>query len=193
MRRTPEPLPSTTRRALAACLLVIGAFPVACTTAGEPVAASDTPSEPLPERTLPVWTGDAEEVDLLEVVFRHLIEHNASSGTALGTNDFVFLSLGSAESGQDPPAELLARFAGSVPRVEPVSAAVVTREGVRHGEMEGRGVLLRVERIRRIDADTVDVDGGYFEASRSASGSSYRLRRVGSSWRVVGEALWWIS
>lgn len=97
---------------------------------------------------------------------------------------------------QDPPSELLDRFAGHSPAVEPVSAAEIGKGGgsrVTHEQKGGRGIILRLEAIRWIDGDTVEVDGGYYEANRSASGNTYRAERLGGKWAVTSDGMRWIS
>ncbi len=133
----------------------------------------------------------SQELDILEAVFRYQFDHNASSATALGTADFYFLSL---EEHRDPPPELLTRFNGHSPPVEPVSSADPDASfGVKHKQKGGQGIILRLESVRWIDDNTVEVDGGYYEASRSASGNTYRAERRDGGWIVVSDAMHWIS
>ena len=146
------------------------------------------PDDPAPHS----WSNSPEELDILEAVFRYQFEHNASSATALNDVDYLFVALGDSAS-MDPPAELMAQFADHSPPVESVSAGDTSGHGVEHKEHGGQGIILRIERIRRIDADTMDVDGGYYEANLSASGNTYRVKRRDGSWEVVCDAMWWIS
>ena len=159
----------------------------ACSTAPE------YPTPPPDDLAPYSWTTpSSEDIDILETVFRYQFEHNRSVATERNEADYLFVVLGEEDS-IDPPAELLARFASHLPPVRPLSAATVSVYGVEHQDDGGQGILLRIERIRRIDANTVDVDGGYFECGTSSSGSTYRVKRRGSGWRVVADADWWIS
>jgi hypothetical protein len=130
------------------------------------------------------------DVDLLEAVFRYQLQHNESNGTALQRANFYVLSCGEDE---DPPAELMERFAEHSPPVELRSSVTVKGTGVTHQERGERGVLLKVETIRWIDSRTVEVDGGYFEGGASASGATYRVESRGEVWNVVDKALKWMS
>ena len=138
------------------------------------------------------WTSSPEELDILEAVFRYQFEHNASSATALNRAKYYFIAIGERETPTDLPAELLVRFSGHSPPVEPASLAD-TSGIVRHTGDGGQGIVLRVESIERIDADTVRVRGGYYEANRSASGSTYRVERRDGKWTVVDDVMNWIS
>ena len=124
----------------------------------------------------------AEELDILESVFRYQFEHNASGSTP----DCILLSLSEGKEGdgpKDPPPALLARFKGHTPPVEPESAA----------DQHGQVILFRLTRIRWIDADTVEVDGGYFQNGLNASGNTYRVERQQRAWVVVSDTMRWIS
>jgi hypothetical protein len=162
--------------ALALALTLVGA----CSSARAPSSAA-----------LHRW---AEELDILEAVFRYQFDHNAS-----GSNpDCIFLSLSEGKEGdapKDPPPALLARFKGHTPPVEPESAADLdSMPGVhRRGEQSDHGILFRLTTIRWIDPDTVEVDGGYFQNGLSASGNTYRVEREQRAWVVVSDTMHWIS
>lgn len=147
--------------------------------------------EPFPEKSAPEAIA-SEDIDILEAVFRYQFEHNASSGTASGRAKYYFIAIGKSETPANPPAELLARFAGHSPPVEPASLAD-TSGIVRHMGDGGQGIVLRVESIERIDADTVQVHGGYYEANNSSSGNTYRVERRDGKWAVVDDVMNWIS
>jgi hypothetical protein len=101
----------------------------------------------------------ADRLDVLEAVFRHQFDENASA--AQRNVDYFFLSL---DNRVDPPAELLARFANDMPKVLPVSFAKASAmEGVAHEALGGRGLIFRIETIAWLDEDTAEVEGGYYE------------------------------
>jgi hypothetical protein len=122
-----------------------------------------------------------------EVVFRHDLARWASAGAKL---EYVFLDVGKGRA--DPSAELLARFDGHVPPVEPVSSCS-SGDGVRHKRDGGRGIILEVRSIRHLDEDTAEVEGGYYENGLSAEGSTYQLKRRDGKWVVTGRKLNWVS
>lgn len=121
-------------------------------------------------------TRASEEFDALEALYRYQFEHNRSSATAQGTVSAYYLSLG---DGGDPPPEVLERFADHVPPVLPASRKPA-------GPV---GVLLRVGAVRWIDGDTIECEGGYWEASLSSARNTYRLKRGGEGWAVVSARL----
>jgi hypothetical protein len=131
-----------------------------------------------------------QELDIMESVFRYLFEHNRSVLTERHQVEYFFLRVDKL----NPPPELLSRFAGHVPPVEKASASESDiRYGVRDIKTHGRGIILDIRSVRWIDDDTVDVEGGYVEASLSASGDTYRVERRQGKWVVVNDTLHWVS
>ncbi len=176
-------------RALAPAVLSIGlCWLVACAN-----PTPEMPSPPPDDSTPYAWTHSTEELDILEATLRYFFENNASSNTNLGRGDFLFVALGEGEAGVDPSPQLLARFADHAPPVMPASLMEMSGGGVKHKDRGGNGTLFHIDRIRPADDNTVDVDCGYWEADLSASGNSYRLKKHGGSWVVVGGGMWWIS
>jgi hypothetical protein len=130
----------------------------------------------------------ADYLDVLEAVFRHQFDHNASGGQK--NVDFFFLSVDAS----DPPADLLSRFAGHYPEVLPLSHRDrLATDPIRHRQRAGRGIIFRIERATWENPDSVVVEGGYREASESSSGSVYHVERKNGSWVVVRSELMWIS
>jgi hypothetical protein len=103
----------------------------------------------------------AAELDIAEEVFRHLFEHNHSQ--AQGNAKAYFLQI----DGKDPDATFLARFAGQAPPI---------RKGSEF--QEGEGLLFRVSELTWLEDGRVKATGGYHEASRSASSSTFHLARI---------------
>jgi hypothetical protein len=131
----------------------------------------------------------ADQLDVLEAVFRHQFAHNSSAGQQ--KVEYYFLSL---DQSVDPPAELLARFKAESPKVLPVSLAESSpREGVKHKDLGGRGLVFRILSIAWLDEDTAEVRGGYYEGVLSASGNTYTVKREKGAWRVTGDVQDWIS
>jgi hypothetical protein len=156
----------------------------------EQTASTDPSAQPSanPSRAVEPAGLSPRELDVLEAVFRYQFEHNRS-----GTRepDCIFLALAKRS---DPPPELLARFADHVPPVEPVSAADPEgSSGVHRPRRAEHGIIFGLTAIQWIDEDTVEVDGGYYEASRSASKDTYRVERKDGKWVVVSDKLHWIS
>ena len=155
--------------------------------------AAPVDSNPWTDPTPQTWTNSAQELDVLEAVFRYQLAHNGSSAAAKGHVGYYFLSHGQPGQQEDPSTVLMARFSDHTPPVAPVSDADASARRVQHKEHGGRGVLLNIDRIRRVNDRTMDVDGGYFENGLSASGNTYRVVQRGREWVVVSVSEWWIS
>lgn len=61
------------------------------------------------------------------------------------------------------------------------------------GETGLPGLIFRITEMRWLSDDEVEVDGGYYEASESASGNTYSVVKQGGTWEVVGLQPHWIS
>lgn len=138
----------------------------------------------------PVPAGDeraAEESDVREAVLRYQFHHNASSQRA---NARVFcVTVG----GQDPDYDFLQRFAGGGVPVRKASDCNVSEQGVVDKATGVQGLKLAAGKVEWITGGEVRVDGGYYEASLSASGNTYRLRKQAKGWTVVESLERWIS
>jgi hypothetical protein len=130
----------------------------------------------------------AVEDDVREAVFRYQFKHNASG--AQQNVDYYFLDLGP----EGPIPEFMARFEAHSPEVLPVSEATASpAKGVSHKDDGGHGLIFKVGEIQWIDKNTVDVEGGYYEAGLSASGNIYRVERKSGKWIVTKDTMHWIS
>ena len=144
-------------------------------------------------------------LDVIEAVFRYQFDHNVS-GRQRTANSF-FLCLGrfhfepnpfpfpatgpatapvrSAVIGQDPPPALIARFAGEIPPVFPISMAVITDHRLSHQSTGGTGLIFQVLTIEWLDQDTANVTGGYWEGLMSSSFTTYQAHRENGKWVVT--------
>jgi hypothetical protein len=124
----------------------------------------------------------SRELDVMEATFRFQLELYADHATRF---DYIFLQLAKA---QDPPADLLARFAGHSPPVVPISEAKPDEGfGPHHAKDNGKGFTLGVTSVRWIDADTAELNGGYYEGNRGSSLHTYEARRRGGRWVIVSD------
>lgn len=122
--------------------------------------------------------GTAEvQLAVAEAAIRNLWAHNASAIQRDASR--VCISL----FDHDPDAAFLARLRDLG---RPVRAASKFRK--RRNDLE-----LRVESIELVDDTHAEVDGGYYEASLSASGDHLWLERQGERWVVVARERSWIS
>src|SRR5687768_8970359 len=119
-----------TNRAITVTLLL--AFTAGCDR-GNARSAGNAPAEVA--STQPVSTTRptpraADRLDVIEAVFRHQFNKNASGGQR--NVEYFFLSL---DGRADPPPQLMARFKDENPIVLPVSMATASAaEGVKHKE-----------------------------------------------------------
>jgi hypothetical protein len=142
-----------------------------------------------PPSALAVTVSDDD--DLREAVFRHLFDHNAS-GQQRTAQVFCL----QVENARDPSEELLKRFGAHTPPVKPASRCTVKRGTAWGGVQDdtgARGLIFRVDSIRRTGPETAEIEGGYFEAGLSASGNVYELVKEGRRWVVKTDTMQWIS
>jgi len=124
----------------------------------------------------------SREDQIRVAVFRYQFEFNAS---ALGkAANAYYLSVGHYK---DPSPELLNHFAAHHPVVKPVSASTLEPGTVQVlDKLTGLpGLIFRITEIRWLSDDEVEVDGGYYEASGSATGNTYSVVKEAKDWSVV--------
>jgi hypothetical protein len=131
----------------------------------------------------------SEEDQIREVVFRYQFDFNSSG---LGTSaSSYYLALG---QGNDPSAELLARFEGHTPPVKPLSASELEPGTAQVVDRETGlpGLTFLITDIRWLRDHQVEVDGEYQEASESAAGRTYHLLKENGQWHVIDSQMHWI-
>jgi hypothetical protein len=116
-----------------------------------------------------------EEWDICEAVLRYQIFHSAAAGRGTAT---AYVEV----QGRNPTGAFLDRFQGHQPPVKPGSRF-----------FRGSGVLYRIGVIKRTGEDAVEVAGGYYESSLSASGNIYYVVRKDGEWVVERDDIVWIS
>jgi len=130
-----------------------------------------------------------QEEDIQEAVFRFQFDNNASG---LQQNvKIYFLSLG--EGHKDPSDEFTERFRESPIPVRKVSECTYGTSGVRDTKTGEVGLIFYVDTITWMSDTEVTVEGGYYEASESATGNTYRLVRNGSQWIATEATMDWIA
>jgi hypothetical protein len=129
----------------------------------------------------------AEQDDIREAVFRYQFEHNASGQKQ--NAKVYFLSLG---KDKEPGDAFIARFKDHKPPVKKLSQAQKTFEVI-DKETGERGLIFRAVTIKVIDANKVQVDGGYYEGGLSSSGNVYTVERKEGKWIVTKDQMLWIS
>lgn len=100
-----------------------------------------------------------------------------------------FLSFG---KDKEPSDEFITRFKDHKPPVKKRSQSMGQAEVI-DKETGERGLIFRAVSIKVIDANTVEVGGGYYEAGLSASGNVYTVERNDGKWIVTKDQMLWIS
>jgi hypothetical protein len=125
--------------------------------------------------------------DVRFVTFRYMFGHNAS-GQQQNAKAYCL-----EVDGKDPSDALIARFAGSTPPVKKASECTTASDvgdwGVRVRVTREPGLLFRLGAIRWVKASMVEVEGGYYEASLSASSNTYYLEKKNGDWKVVRDVM----
>ncbi len=115
-------------------------------------------------------------LDICEALFRYQFMHNAS-GVQQNAKAY-FLSIYQT----DPPEDLMIRFENNLPPVKPGSEFKVDS-----------GLKFRIDRIKWLDKNKVEIEGGYYEGNVSSSGNTYILQKKRGVWEVISDKMHWIS
>lgn len=138
-----------------------------------------------------------EELDIWESVLRHQFDFYSSYQ---GYRAPVFYL--ETRDGEDLPPELMARFRGHTPPVEPASAFEKTDQQVVEmgNSVQGipmgnriNGLFFDVGEVEWQNNTYVTVYGSYYEGSLSASGWTYCLVKEQGQWVIVGWKDGWVS
>jgi hypothetical protein len=134
----------------------------------------------------------AEELDIYEVTFRYLFEHNAS-GQQQGAGAY-FLQIGEEATTDDLDDVFMKRFADVKPSVKRASESESSAEkGVIDKSTGVKGLLFNVGKPKWISDTEVEMSGGYYEAGLSSAGYTYRLKKTSGKWAVEKETMGFIS
>ena len=126
--------------------------------------------------------------DIHEATFRYMFTKNASG---LQQKAGVYcLSI----DGKDPTDAFMKRFDSHRPPVKRVTECEVTDlSGVQDRQTGQRGLIFRIQKVQLTGASGAAVEGGYYEGNMSASGNTYLLEKKQGVWKVVSDAMHWIS
>ena len=131
-----------------------------------------------------------QELQIQQAVLRYQFEHNASASRAA----IFCIAISDGKTNVDAPAKLTQSLNDATHKVVK-SSDCNQNEG--HGVTERSSgklaLMLNLGQVKWLAPDEVEVDGGYYEASLSASGNTYRLKNVSGVWRVLKDDLNWIS
>lgn len=137
---------------------------------------------------------DSQLDDIREAVFRHQFVHNASGLQQSAAVYFLALRNPATKQSEDPSDAFMERFAAHIPRVAKISDVQSSRgAGVRDKHTGEHGLIFSIRAVRWLSAESVEVNGGYYEAGESASGNTYRLTKKSGHWVVQSDKMNWIS
>jgi hypothetical protein len=176
------------------CLLLLPAGLGCRPGPAEPTASAAPTSDAARPVPKPLISESVYDDDVLEAVFRYQFTHD-SSGLQWRARVF-FLSV----YDKDPSNNLRDRFEGHEPPVKGVSECEISAKArgtsaihVVDSKTGEPGLICRVERIRWVSDTEAEVEGGYYEGGRAASGNLYRVVREGEEWVVKKDTPQWVS
>jgi len=126
---------------------------------------------------------EAEEMNLREAVLRYQMRHNASSQRS-GAKVYCLTI-----ARLDPDDAFLRRFASHEVPVRKASDCNASERGVFDKATGAMGLELHAGTVTWFSGNEATVQGGYYEASLSASRNVYRLKKNGNGWAVVEDRL----
>jgi hypothetical protein len=134
--------------------------------------------------------------DIAETTFRYQFAHNASGQQADAHVYCIGFAATNGESPErrDPSPEFLSRFGDVTPPVKAYSQCSTSADkGVIDKATGKEGLIFTISSVKCADATRCEVEGGYYEASLSASGNTYYLERHDAKWVVVKDVMHWIA
>lgn len=139
----------------------------------------------------------AQELDAREAVFRHQFENNGSalkSDAKVYCVGFEAVDPKTGPTIEDPDDAFIQRFSGNIPTVKKYSSCDYRdKVGLLDKASGERALEFTTSNISWISETEMQMEGGYFEASLSASGNTFRLKRIDGKWAVVQARENWIS
>jgi hypothetical protein len=122
-----------------------------------------------------------DEDDVREAAFRYFFEHNYSGGVEKIV-DVFFLSINSdpypTEPDHDPSDRFMSRFAGHQPEVKKYSDCEIVDWVLVERQTGKSGMLFFTGFARKLDANRIELWGGYYATGVNASFNRLVLRRV---------------
>ena len=148
------------------------------------------------------YSGSARELlphssidrDLAEATFRYQFAHNESGQQSSVSTYCIGYGANPSRNGTpfDPPDSFLKRLSDITPPVRPYSSCSRRDDGA-FNETNKPALIFEIESVRCVDDANCEVDGGYYEASLSASGNTYLLERRAGKWIVIKNTEHWIA
>jgi hypothetical protein len=121
---------------------------------------------------------------------RYQFEHNA----AANKYDIFCIALSDGQTNSDAPTMLIRDLNDASHKVVKHSDCNAHMDNGVTERISGKpALMLNVGKVNWLARNEVVVEGGYYEAGLSASGNTYRLKKVSGVWRVVQDQMNWIS
>jgi hypothetical protein len=131
-----------------------------------------------------------EELQIQQTVFRYQFEHNA----AANKYDIFCIAISKGKTDSDAPTKLIQGLNDVRHKVVKSSDC---DENAGNGVIERASgkpaLMLNVGQVKWLTEDEAVVEGGYYEASLSASGNTYGLKKMSGVWKVIKDQMNWIS
>lgn len=135
------------------------------------------------------YSGTPEDMlGVQEAAIRYQFEHN-HSGQQQAAKVFC-VEMRQGQSRADPDDDMLKRLAGGGRLIRKRSACDVNGESLVVDRQTGvPGLIVSVGTVSWISASEATIEGGYYEASLSASSNLFHLQKVDGKWRVTRDEL----
>lgn len=133
---------------------------------------------------------DAFEIE--EAVVRYQLLHNSSSQRELANVYCIERTVGNTSG--DPDGRLIERFRNQKRPVRNRSACVINNESIVIDRVSGaQGLIIKFGTVVWKSSTEATIEGGYYEANESSSGSIFHLKKINGSWIVTEDKMKWIS
>jgi hypothetical protein len=133
---------------------------------------------------------DSQIDDIREVTFRYQFAKNASGQQATAKVYFLSFVVPGKLEGHDPSDDFMKRFAEHKPRVAKASQAKTSMDDVARDSKTGEpGLIFSLSAIDWKSDTEVEICGGYYEASESASWNTYYLVKKSGKWVVAKDVM----
>ena len=132
--------------------------------------------------------------DLAEATFRYQFAQNESGQQSSVSTYCIGYGADPSKNGSpfDPPNSFLKRLSDIKPPVQPESSCSWIGGAV-FNETKKPALIFEIESVKCVHDANCEVNGGYYEASLSASGNTYLLERRAGKWIVVKSKERWIA
>jgi len=131
-----------------------------------------------------------EELEIQQTVLRYQFGHNA----AANKYDIFCIAMSGGETNSDAPTKLIRDLNDAGHKVVKHSDCNAHMDKGVTERISGKpALILNIGKVKWLAKDEAVVEGGYYEAGLSASGNTYRLKKLSGVWQVIQDQMNWIS